>query len=409
MYAGRRIATLRVTALAALAVSAILCADGLHPGRAFCPMAAACDKARSSALGRIFGIPTSVVGMAAFGGLFALSMLRVEHSRRLLRPAGFLAALVGAGLFAYQALVLHSFCPLCLVADTAGLVSGLIVLTWPRTPVRRSGRKLDPESTVAKLRWLAVAFAVVAAPFLWPRPQAPSWIAIPSGGGIDVAEFDAPEAGGVDASEPAAPPPHEAAPDDSTIPPPRAGALPRPGPPPPPPVIRPTPRPAPAPATPPREGVTIVEYVNAFCSHCRATHERLERVLREDGIAARRRRVYTWPTNDTPMWAKAVAFAAASGLEDRMFDELVRADDETPQEVYAAAQRAGVDATALQAALASARAWPRLDGDRRLAQGARLEGLPTLDIGRRRLMGEQSEGELREALKAATARPEPAR
>ena len=259
MYAGRRIATLRVTALAALAVSAILCADGLHPGRAFCPMAAACDKARSSALGRIFGIPTSVVGMAAFGGLFALSMLRVEHSRRLLRPAGFLAALVGAGLFAYQALVLHSFCPLCLVADTAGLVSGLIVLTWPRTPVRRSGRKLDPESTVAKLRWLAVAFA------------------------------------------------------------------------------------------------------------------------------------------------------AASGLEDRMFDELVRADDETPQEVYAAAQRAGVDATALQAALASARAWPRLDGDRRLAQGARLEGLPTLDIGRRRLMGEQSEGELREALRAATARPEPAR
>ena len=60
MYAGRRIAALRVTALAALAVSAILYADSLHPGRAFCPMAAACDKARSSALGKIFGVPTSI-------------------------------------------------------------------------------------------------------------------------------------------------------------------------------------------------------------------------------------------------------------------------------------------------------------------------------------------------------------
>ena len=97
MYAGRRIAALRVTALAALAVSAILYADSLHPGRAFCPMAAACDKARSSALGKIFGVPTSIIGMAAFGGLYFLSMLRVEVSRRLLRPAGFMAAMVGAG------------------------------------------------------------------------------------------------------------------------------------------------------------------------------------------------------------------------------------------------------------------------------------------------------------------------
>jgi protein-disulfide isomerase len=42
--------------------------------------------------------------------------------------------------------------------------------------------------------------------------------------------------------------------------------------------------------------------------------------------------------------------------------------------------------------------------DRDLARSAGLRGLPTLDIGRRRLMGEQSEAELREAVEAALPR-----
>jgi predicted DsbA family dithiol-disulfide isomerase/uncharacterized membrane protein len=438
MYAGRRIAAIRVTALAALAVSAILYADSLHPGRAFCPMAAACDKARSSALGRIFGVPTSVLGMAAFGGLFLFTMLRVELSRKLLRPAGFMAALVGAGLFGYQAVVIKSFCPLCLVADTAGLVAGLIVLTWPATPVRRSGKKLTPESMVARLRWMTATMLVVAAPFLWPRPEKPAWVELPAGSEAASSESaDDPQAAvattvgdaetGRDpvagmpkkpargAYEPE-PEPTDAGPGDRLPAPPptrpTTAALPTPTPaasiPPPP---RPVPRPAPMapPPPPPRAALTIVEYLNAFCSHCRATHQRLETVLAAEGVEVRRRRIYTWASNDTPMWAKVVAFAQTLGLEDRMFAELVRADEETPREIYAAASRAGLDVDALRRALSDDRAWPRLEADRRLAQGARLEGLPTLDIGRRRLMGEQSEEELREAVRAAMPRAEPSR
>ena len=102
-------------------------------------------------------------------------------------------------------------------------------------------------------------------------------------------------------------------------------------------------------------------------------------------------------------------FAQTLGLEDRLFEELVQADDDTPRDIYAAAARAGIDGDALQRALRDGRTWPRLESDRRLSQGARLEGLPTLDIGRRRLMGEQSEDELREAVRAALPRPEPAR
>jgi len=439
MYDGRRITALRLTALSALAVSAILAADSLHPGRAFCPLAAACEKARASALGKILGVPTSVVGMAAFGGLFLLSMLRVEYSRRLLRPAGFFAALVGAALFGYQAVVIKSFCPLCLVADTAGLVAGLIVLTWPKTPVRRSGKKMPPESLVARLRWLSATALVVVAPFAWPRPEKPSWVPIPEGSALEVASFDAATespgesdevAGGGDAlprrdpavAAPSAPSgPHVADDPGDRLPPPPPDptgmpvrVAPRPSPsavPPPPPVsatVRPTPPPAPPPMpTPPpapRYDLTIVEYLNAFCSHCRATHERLDRVLAQDGLTARRRRIYSWSSADTPMWARAVAFAQLRGLEDRMFEELVRADDDTPREIYAAASRAGLDTNALATALSDPRVPARLEADRRASAAARLEGLPTLDIGRRRLMGEQSEGELREAVRAALPR-----
>lgn len=443
MYDGRRITALRLTALAALTVSAILTADSLHPGRAFCPLAAACEKARSSALGKIFGIPTSVVGMAAFGGLFLLTLLRVEHSRRLLRPAGFGAALVGAALFGYQAVVIHSFCPLCLVADTAGLVAGLIVLTWPKPPVRRSGKKMPAESVVSRLRWIGGTALVLAAPFLWPRPEKPSWVALPDGSGAELALFDdapaLPVGGAVsrgDAEADAIPPPlPESDPTEDVLPsrgefagdrlpppppdptgtpvrpPPRPSpsAVPPPLPtsatvrPTPAPVRRPAPPPAPvpSPAPAPRYDLSIVEYLNAFCSHCRATHERLERVLAQDHLTARRRRIYSWASNETPMWARAVAFAQTRGLEDRMFAELVKADEETPREIYAAAARAGLDANELATALADPTVPARLEADRRAARAARLEGLPTLDIGRRRLMGEQSEDELREAVHAA--------
>ncbi len=450
MYAGRRIAAIRITALAALAVSAILYADSLHPGRAFCPLAAACDKARQSALGKIFGVPTSIHGMAAFGGLFFLSMLRVEYSRNLLRPAGFLAAVVGAGLFGYQAIVIKSFCPLCLVADMAGLVAGLIVLTWPKTPVRRSGKKMPAESMVARLRWMSTALLVVAAPFLWPRPEKPSWVEIPDGASIDIGALepvdgadvpDGPSLSEADAGPAVRSTPpkkrergaYEPDPDSTPgatpgdhLPPlrpdepespfhptadgPVTSARPPPRPPPPPLVERTPVRPIAPPAPPPpRTDLTIVEYLNAFCSHCRLTHQRLDRVLASEGVASRRRRIYTWSSTEIPMWAKAVAFAQAQGLEDRMFAELVQADEDTPREIYAAAARAGIDGNALQQALRDGRAWPRLESDRRLSQGARLEGLPTLDIGRRRLMGEQSEGELRDAVRAALPRPEPAR
>jgi hypothetical protein len=170
---------------------------------------------------------------------------------------------------------------------------------------------------------------------------------------------------------------------------------------PPPAPSAPAPPPGAAPATP---GPLVVEYVNAFCTHCRATHRRLERVLERTQAPVRRRRVYTWGGTRVPLWARACVYASAQGKEDDLFRELMSARNDRPAEVYAAAARAGVDVAALEQALRDPTPPARLRRDQQVVRSARLRKLPTLDIGRRRLMGEQSEAELRTALLAATRR-----
>src|SRR5437868_13491907 len=108
MISSRRILLLRIIALVALLVSGALVADSFHTERGFCPLQAACKAARASALGHVLGIPTSVVGLVAFGGLLAMTFLPTRTARRVLRPVGVLAALCGIGLLGYQAVVLKS-------------------------------------------------------------------------------------------------------------------------------------------------------------------------------------------------------------------------------------------------------------------------------------------------------------
>ena len=143
--------------------------------------------------------------------------------------------------------------------------------------------------------------------------------------------------------------------------------------------------------------IVVLEYLNAFCSHCRATHARLDRVVAGFDRPVRRHRVYVWSSREVPLWAKACAVAAQQGLEDAMFDALLETDRQDDRSIRAAAARAGVDLSGLDAP----DVVDRLERDRRRFSQARLEGLPTFDVGRRRLMGEQSEGELLEALRAA--------
>ena len=87
--------------------------------------------------------------------------------------------------------------------------------------------------------------------------------------------------------------------------------------------------------------------------------------------------------------------------DNELFAQLVRSRSDRRRDVLAAAQRAGLDTWDLKRALADPAPPLRLVKDRALASKAKLKGLPTLDIGRRRLMGEQSEASLRAAVDAA--------
>jgi predicted DsbA family dithiol-disulfide isomerase len=154
---------------------------------------------------------------------------------------------------------------------------------------------------------------------------------------------------------------------------------------------------------PARREVVLVEYLNPFCAHCRATHERLERVLARFDAPVRRRRVHVWSSDRPPAWAAACACAEPHGLSGALFDALLEEDRDGPQAVRNAARRVGLDPRALEACADAPETQARLARDRQALLAARLQGLPTLDIGRRRLMGEQSEDELLDALRAAAA------
>jgi len=462
----RRIALLRFVALVAIAVSAVLTVDHIRPGRDFCPLAEACAAARNSALGSIGDVPTSMIGMGAFGLLLLLTLLPLEWARPLLKPAGAFAALAGLGFIAYQRLALGSYCPLCLVADSAGFVAGVLTITWPNLPVRRSGRNLRFEGGSSRLAWTMAGILAAIVPFAIPRAEDPGWVEITplaanafdedvpavatrvvppaqtpatppaATDGPDMVATPAPDDGQVPedmaivvdahvappAQTPATPPAVTDGPDVVAAPAPDDEQVPEhteivgdaPVPPPetdpetpassePAAAIAPvTPR-APKKVAAPVEvpAPLLVEYLNAFCPHCRATHKRLRDVMAETGVEIRVRRVYTWADKTTPDWARACAYAASVGLEDRMFEELLAARRPSRDEIEAAAKRAGVDLHGLRTSLDSGEVPARLARDKRLAQQAGLRKLPTIDIGRRRLMGSQSKAELRDALLAA--------
>ena len=453
MLFAHRLTALRVVTLVAVVASALLVVDSVSPGREFCPLEEACSAAAQSELGSLFGIPTSILGLGAFAFVLLATLLPVRAARAILQPACFVGAIAAMALIAYQAMYLENFCPLCLVADGAAIVMGYIALTWPPLPILRSGRRLSAETPAARMAWgLAVVLAVVA-PFAWPHAEDPGWEDAPEVADAlfeDDAAADplTPEGEATAATAPTKPaiaatavPPEKKAPKHKRLPTAaplaveapaqkpaspdiEAVAMPTPAEPavaetpvppaPKAPEVRPTEAPVapkvatPTPAPTQEPAVRVIEYLNAFCKHCRATHARLEEVLEKDNVRIERRRVYTWKGRGYPLWARACAYAQTIGREDDMFRELTRARRETAGEVYAAAQRAGIDSPAFREALLRSEPPPRLVRDKRIAKAARLKRLPTFDIGRRRLSGSQSEGELRAALQAAARARTPA-
>ncbi len=431
----------RISVLVALGVSAVLVADHFRPGPSFCPLEEACDKAAESPLGSVAGIPTSILGASAFAVLLLLTLPSRGLGRTLRAAGGCLCVAVGTALFLYQAFVLKSFCPLCVVVDVAAIVGGgIIVLNAVSRPVYDWH---DRESIGSKIAWTMLGFVVCVAPFAMPQEEVPTYEeAVPLADEdlepLEIlvraaspqrklaeapAALESPTNAVVEPSTaslpaPPPPPPPPALDDDDPETSEAAAALlvnpepdepvvaieitPEPPPPPTPaPATTPAPKPDPEPAPKPQPRVLIVEYLNAYCPHCRKSHQRLDKVLAELNVEVKRRRIYTWSSDEYPLWARACMYARQVGKEEELFRALMETKSQKRSEVFRAARRVGLDARALQQFVNEKTPPAELVRDRKLARKARLKGLPTFDIGRRRLMGQQSERALRDAIRAA--------
>jgi uncharacterized membrane protein/protein-disulfide isomerase len=201
-----------------------------------------------------------------------------------------------------------------------------------------------------------------------------------------------------DLPPPAAMPPLPAAPPATPSATPTAPAAPAPA------AREPSSPPAAAPPSA-LPSVALVEFLNPFCAHCRATHARLDRAVGSAEARVVRYRVYVWSSPTPPLWARACAAAAAAGKEDALFSELLSCDRDTPESIWGAARRVGLDVRALSAAVDRGDVAARLAAERRRVEASSLRALPTLDVGRRRLEGEQSEAEIRAAIRAAAVGP----
>lgn len=116
-----------IPSILGLAVSAYLFGLDLFGGPAVCFVPYGCDAVRSSAYGRIFGVPISAIGVLFFAA--ALTAYRAGSVWRA-RPLQFLAA-AGAGaslvLVGLQVAVLRTVCPYCLVAELAAFALAYLV------------------------------------------------------------------------------------------------------------------------------------------------------------------------------------------------------------------------------------------------------------------------------------------
>jgi len=182
---------LRLSLVVALFASAALFIEYQPAGAStFCDVGSGCAAVRMSPYSRLFNVPLPVLGLLAFGSLFAFSMAarsRAQHA--VVAALSTLGALAAGYLVYLQAFEIHAFCKWCVLADTgafvAALSAGLLYahvaggaggVDKPTTNEASLGALLNVPSV--SLAWIGAALVALAAPFLWARfPSPPREIA----------------------------------------------------------------------------------------------------------------------------------------------------------------------------------------------------------------------------------------
>lgn len=178
---------LRVCALLAILTSAALLMHYLAPeDSGFCGARSGCEAVRKSSL--IKGMPSWSIpglGVAGYIGLFWLSFY--PTLRQWLRWAGALGGILAIGFIIHQALVIGSFCWMCLTVDGLAIVAAFAAVAL----TNGNDEQIDP---LRGWGWALLVGVALNAPTIWvkvkPNESLPTAIAeLQEPGVLNVIEF----------------------------------------------------------------------------------------------------------------------------------------------------------------------------------------------------------------------------
>jgi uncharacterized membrane protein/protein-disulfide isomerase len=350
------LATLLLSALALL-VSLLLLADYTRPDPVFCNAAGSgCAEVRKTVLASFFGIPTPALGTIGFAVLFALRLGvfgRSKWAKIWLAMASLAAG--GAALLIAAQFAWHKLCPYCMVVDISALA--IAALGWLGFSKSEGLVPLEPTQQL-RAGGLAVLAAALVSAFAWNKTA-------------DVV---------VDTS-PLTPPP-------AVI----AAEL----------------------AKGPSGIITILDFTDFECPHCRSLNAGLKPLLSEYGAKVRLVRKHVplrsiHPHADPAARAAICAEAQTEKLGPEKVEDFADAlyamkpDDMLEFGLEQLARQQGFAMDVFHDCLRSDATKARLAVDRKLYDDAKVEGLPTLYVGPVHLFGGQTKGEMRAAIERALA------
>ncbi len=328
---------LRSCLLIALAATAALAVDYLRPTGAFCATGSGCDAVRNSPFAALFGW----LPVPVLGLIAFPTTLGIS----LLRPGQLRTRLLSLCLIGGAAMALYF---IGLQAFTIGAFCWLCMVTNSATLLaaatllvaQLASRASAPSSATEPIRpwaWAALGLLAVVGPLLWPQ-------------------------------------------------------------------VRPIP--------PVPEGVrqfyvegrlNVVEFADFQCPFCRVLHGRLRTLLAKQAVPVNLVRLNA--PLDSHEHARDAARAAVCATQqakgEEMADALFEAEALSPAAIRELTEIVGIDRDLFDRCVASPATDARITGERAILEKIGFEGLPTVFIGKTKLLGLQPESVLGDAIAAA--------
>jgi predicted DsbA family dithiol-disulfide isomerase len=339
----RALVVFRLALLVALTVSAALWVDYSSFDVPYCSQAG-CMAVRR--YGFWLGVSVPLLGVIALFTTYALSLaVHVPGIHSLVRSLGIAAGLTGLTLLAVQAFVVGAFCAPCVIVDIAAVVAGaaaaLDLVAPPRALALRpvDASPGDP-STTDPLRSFAWAL-------------------------LGLLAFGAPVLW-----------PH---------------------------VAQPSALPAPLLGHQAAGRITVLEFSDFQCSHCRALYPRLRALLAAHARDAQHVHLYTplaGHTHSRPA-ARLALCSEAQGRSEFVIERLFSAPSLDEGALRRIARVAGLDLAELDRCLADPQTDSQLDANVQTLRDTGLFATPTVFIGRTRISGAQKDAAYLNALEQA--------